>query len=159
MKYCAMIIGRDLFSSVCLVKRMLFTLLSSWLQTLVLFFCLYQPLFLHKLRASSYLHAVASENAGDAPQSSSTRSPRSESREVLSLHTNHIFPWMSKKHTVNKMIHQLENRDGQSGGYCQATCGFASSTRETESPVEAPTNNSIINSYKWFVLDKRPTAH
>lgn len=103
---------------------------------------------IHKLRASSYLHAVASENAGDAPQSSSTRSPRSESREVLSLHTNHIFPWMSKKHTVNKMIHQLENRDGQSGGYCQATCGFASSTRETESPVEAPTNNSIINSYK-----------
>ncbi len=42
------------------------------------------------------------------------------------------------KHTANTMIHQLENRDGQSAGYCQATCGFASSARETQSPVEAP---------------------
>lgn len=122
-------------------------------QTCFLFFCLHQPLFRHNLWDSSCSHAIASENAGDAPQSSALF-PLREKAVKSSLSTQTTSSLDEYKHTVNKMIHQLENRDGQSGEYCQATCGFASSTRVTESPVEAPTNNSIINVYKRFVLDK-----
>lgn len=89
----------------------------------------------------------------ETPLSPALYSP-SEKAVKSSLSTQTTSSLDELKHTVNKMIHQLENRDGQSGEYCQATCGFASSTRETESPVEAPTNNSIINVYKRFVLDK-----
>lgn len=90
-------------ATVTLGKRMLFTLLSSWIQifthtNMFLFFCLHQPLFLHKLWDSSCSHAIASENAGDAPQSSSLF-PLRKSREVLSFHTNHIFPGWVKAHS------------------------------------------------------------
>ncbi len=65
--------------------------------------------------------------------------PRPQAKTMKSsLSTETTSSMEEYKHTANTMIHQLENRDGQSAGYCQATCGFASSTRETQSPVEAP---------------------